>query len=65
MPFTVCECENKLNTAIMQYDHTSYSARCDKFFQNIGLHEDGYGAVRIADIIENVCAGKGDILDGK
>lgn len=25
----------------------------------------GYGAVRIADIIENVCAGKGDILDDK
>lgn len=65
LPFPVCECENKLNTAIMQYDHTSYSSRCDKFFQDIGLHEDGYGAVRIADIIENVCAGKGDILDDK
>lgn len=54
LPFKLAKNENELVTCIENFEYELYRKECDCFFEKIGLAEDGKGAQKVADIIEDV-----------
>jgi CDP-glycerol glycerophosphotransferase len=52
MPFPISYTETDLLHQISIFDKAIYDKKCKTFFDLIGLEEDGKGAMKIADIIE-------------